>query len=86
MLHNWEALRWRIKKLNGTSLPVLWAEVPLPPADPRLDAPSLEAIGRDLNLMGKRWVRQTEAERVREWKAGMDKAWAENTSLVYRWL
>ena len=45
-----------------------------------------EAIGRDLNLMGKRWVRQAEAERVREWKAGMDKAWAENTSMVYRWL
>ena len=57
-----------------------------PPADLRLDAPSLEAIGRDLDLMGKQWVRQAEAERVREWKAGMDKAWAENTNLVYRWL
>ena len=49
------------------SLPALWLEVPLPPADPRLDA-----IGRNLDLMGKRWVRQAEVERVREWKAGMD--------------
>ena len=86
VLQNWEALRRRVKRLNSMSLPVLWAELPLPPAAPRLDAPSLDAIGRDLDLMGKRWVRQAETERVREWKNGMDKAWAENTSLVYRWL
>ena len=68
------------------SLPVLWAELPLPPAAPRLDAPLLDAIGRNPNLSGKRWVCQAETERVREWKNGMVKAWTENASLVYRWL
>ena len=86
VLQNWEALRRRIARLNRMALPVLWTELPLPPEAPRLDTASLETMARDLDRLGDRWVRHAEAERVREWRAKMDRAWTEDSSLVYRWL